>query len=69
VAGSVLLVKREVFEKLPNPCFHIEYKAITDGRCYDEGEDEYFSRVAIEAGYKLMVDPTIVCKHYNYGEI
>jgi len=70
LAGSTLLVKREVLEKLPNPPFKIKYKEITDdGRCYDEGEDEYFSRLAREAGYKLMVDPTIICKHYNYGEI
>lgn len=70
VAGSALLVKREVLEKLKSPCFKIEYKEVTDeGRCYDEGEDEYFSRLAREAGYKLMIDPTIICKHYNYGEI
>jgi len=70
LAGSTLLVKREVLEKLPNPPFKIKYKEVTDeGRCYDEGEDEYFSRIAREAGYKLMVDPTIICKHYNYGEI
>ena len=50
--------------------FSIEYKAVTDdGRCYDEGEDEYFSRLAIEAGYELMVDPTIICEHYNYGSL
>ena len=70
LGGSTLLVKREVFEALPKPPFKIEYKAVTDdGRCYDEGEDEYFSRLAIEAGYKLMVDPTIICEHYNYGRI
>lgn len=70
VGGSALLVKREVFEKLERPWFKIEYRAIDDnGRCYDEGEDEYFSRITQEAGYSLMVDPTIICKHYNYGEI
>lgn len=70
LGGSTLLVKREVFEALPKPPFKIEYKAVTDdGRCYDEGEDEYFSRLAIEAGYKLMVDPTIICEHYNYGSL
>ena len=70
VAGSTLLIKREVFEKLEPPYFKIEYKAIdSNGKCYDEGEDEYFSRIAKEAGYKLMIDPTIICKHYNYGEI
>lgn len=70
VAGSTLLVKREVFEKIERPWFKIVYKPIDDeGRCYDEGEDEYFSRLAIEAGYDLVVDPTIICKHYNYGEV
>lgn len=70
VGGSTLLVEREVLEKLPEPCFKIEYRKIDSmGRCYDEGEDEYFSRIAQEAGYDLIVDPTIKCKHYNYGEI
>ena len=70
LAGSTLLVQREVIEKLPNPCFKIEYGAIRDdGRCYEEGEDEYFSRIAQEAGYDLMVDTSIVCEHYNYGRI
>jgi GT2 family glycosyltransferase len=70
IGGSTLLVKREVFEKLGQPCFKIVYREVDDnGRCYDEGEDEYFSRIAKEAGYKLMVDPMIICKHYNYQEI
>lgn len=70
VGGSTLLVERKVFEKLENPYFKITYRAVDDkGRCYDEGEDEYFSRTAREAGFKLIVDPSIVCKHYNYGEI
>lgn len=68
--GSTLLIKREVIEKLKKPCFKITYKAIDDERrCYDEGEDEYFCRIAIEAGYDVMVDPTIICKHYNYKEL
>jgi hypothetical protein len=70
VGGSTLLIKREVFEKIERPWFKIVYRAIDDeGQCYDEGEDEYFSRIAREAGYKLMVDPTIICKHYNYREL
>ncbi len=70
IGGSVLLIKREVFEKIERPWFKITYKAIDEeGRCYDEGEDEYFSRIAIEAGYSIKIDPSIICKHYNYGEI
>ena len=70
IGGSTLLVKREVFEKLKRPCFLITYRPIDEqGRCYDLGEDEYFSKIAIEAGYDIMVDPSIICKHFNYGEI
>ncbi len=70
IGGSTLLIKREVFEKLERPWFKITYKAIDEeGHAYDEGEDEYFSRIVIEAGYRIKVDPTIICKHYNYGEI
>ncbi len=70
IGGSTLLIKREVIEKLKNPCFKITYEAVNDkGRCYDEGEDEYFSRIAIEAGYDIMVDPTIVCDHFNYKSL
>lgn len=70
IGGSTVLIKREVLERLEPPCFKIVYREIDEnGRCYDEGEDEYFSRIAREAGYKLMVDPTIICKHYNYREL
>lgn len=70
VGGSALLVKREVFEKFERPWFLITYKAIDDnGRCYDYGEDEYFSKKVIEAGYDIMVDPSIICEHYNYGRL
>ena len=70
IGGSTLLVKKEVIEKLERPCFKIVYRAIDeDGRCYDYGEDEYFSKIAIEAGYDVVVDPTIICKHYNYKEL
>jgi len=70
IGGSTLLVKREVFERIKRPWFKIVYKAIDEeGHAYDEGEDEYFSRIVREAGYKILVDPTIVCKHYNYGEL
>ena len=70
MGGSALLVKREVFDRLERPCFKITYKAIDEeGRCFNEGEDEYFCRIAIEAGYDVIVDPTIVCKHFNYKEL
>lgn len=70
IGGSTVLIKREVFDKLERPWFKIVYRAIDDnGLAYDEGEDEYFSRTAREAGYKLMIDPKVVCKHFNYKEL
>ena len=70
VGGSTLLVAREVFRYLEDPYFKITYRAIDDkGKCYEEGEDEYFSRTAREAGFKLIVDSSIVCEHYNYRRL
>ena len=70
IGGSTILIKREVFEKIERPWFKVEYKGIDeDGKFFDEAEDEYFSRIAQEAGYKLVIDPTIICKHYNYREL
>lgn len=67
IGGSTVLIKREVFEKLEQPWFRASYRI--DNGDYAEKEDEYFSRIARAAGYELYVDPDIVCKHYNYGEI
>ena len=67
IGGSTVLIKREVFEKLEQPWFRATYN-IANGD-YAEKEDEYFSRTARTAGFKLWVDPSIICKHYNYGEI
>lgn len=62
IGASTLLIKREVLETLEPPCFKVTYG---NGDNY-EYDDEYFSRLARKAGYKLMVDPTIECEHYNY---
>jgi len=70
VGGSTLLVKREVFEKMERPFFQIIYKPVDEnGKCYDYGEDEDFSRKAIALGYEIMVDPSVICDHYNYKNL
>lgn len=70
IGGSTVLVKREVLEKMGRPWWMTVYKPIDDeGRCYDLHEDEFFSKRATEAGYDLIIDPTVICRHYNYGEI
>ena len=68
--SSTVLVKREVLEKMGRSWWMTVYKPIDDeGRCYDLHEDEFFSKRAIEAGFDLIIDPTVICRHYNYGEI
>ena len=51
VATGCLLIKREVFEKIPRPWFSMG----TPER--QEGEDIYFSRRARECGIEIWIDP------------
>jgi hypothetical protein len=53
VGGYCMLVKREVFEKLPQPWF-----------VYDKlPEDFYFCQNARKAGFKIMVNATVKLDH------
>jgi GT2 family glycosyltransferase/predicted O-methyltransferase YrrM len=54
--AACLLVKREVFEKLPQPWFQRRYKKETeDEKDYREGEDHYFTKKATQAGFSLRI--------------
>jgi len=53
IGMGVMMVKREVFEKLEAPWFAIPYSTI--GQHYI-GEDVFFCRKAREAGYEVLVD-------------
>jgi len=53
IGMGVMMVKREVFEKLETPWFAIPYSTI--GQHYI-GEDVFFCRKAREAGYEVLVD-------------
>lgn len=53
VGMGVMMVKREVFEKLDAPWFAIPYSTV--GNHYI-GEDVFFCRKAKEAGYETLVD-------------
>lgn len=57
VGTGILLIKVDVFKKLEKPFFEFGY----DGRRI--GEDVYFCRKAREAGFKIMVDPTLATRH------
>lgn len=53
VGMGVMMVKREVFEKVEQPWFAIPYSTV--GNHYI-GEDVFFCRKAKEAGYETLVD-------------
>jgi hypothetical protein len=53
IGMGVMMVKREVFEKVEAPWFAIPYSTV--GQHYI-GEDVFFCRKAREAGYEVLVD-------------
>jgi hypothetical protein len=70
IGGSTLLIKREVFEKIDRPWWKMEYHPINDlGGYLRWGEDEYFSMLVRMAGYKITVDLTVICDHFNYKSL
>ena len=70
VGGSTVLIKREVFENIERPWWKMQYHPIDDKGIYLRwGEDEYFSLLGRAAGYKIMVDPMIICDHFNYKSL
>jgi hypothetical protein len=56
---GVMLIKTDVFKKLPAPWFDFGY----DDKGERVGEDVRFCRLAREHGYKIFVDPTIPVRH------
>jgi hypothetical protein len=57
MGGGCVLVKREVYEKLPKPCYKYDEKHKT--------EDLYFCDLAKEKGYEIWVEGTIRCQHID----
>ena len=50
------LIKTSVFEKVQRPYFKFEN---------DEGEDVYFFRKCRDAGFKVFLDSSVVCRHWG----
>jgi len=61
VGMACILIKREVFEKVGTPFYTDAW--FKDGS-YCEGDINFCGK-AIDAGFKLVVDPTIICGHYK----
>lgn len=56
---GIVLIKTEVFEKLEWPY----WENIRSPGAIKRGEDMYFCRKAIEAGYDIWCDPKVKCNH------
>jgi len=65
LAGSTVLIKMDVFEKIKPPW----YETLREGAKVIAGHDFCFTNRARKAGFELWVDPTIQCKHYNTVEL
>jgi hypothetical protein len=59
--GSCVLIKREVFEKIPPPW----YRFVEDdnGKPIVIGEDIYFTAMAQSVGIQPWADTSIICRH------
>lgn len=60
VGTSCMLIRREVIEQMKQPRFAQIW--LPDGNDY-VSEDIYFCNVAEDLGFKIGVDPRVVCKH------
>lgn len=65
IGGGLLLVKTEVFKKVPQP--HFGYKWYPSGMV-KESNDWYFCNKAREFGYKVWCEPSITAKHIGLCE-
>ena len=65
--SGCLLVRREVLVDIKWPWFKTEYQEIylNEGNGIKTGEDVFFCKKAIEKGYKVIADPSVICKHFN----
>jgi len=57
---GIILIKCEVFRKVPQPWFMFEYYNTGQVKL---GEDWYFCEATKKAGYKIFTDPTIPVGH------
>jgi GT2 family glycosyltransferase len=62
IGATGILIKREVFEKIPYPWYKV---VVTPDNIIDMGEDFFFCAKAIEYGYKIFADFDLRQKHYK----
>ena len=62
VGFGCVLIKSEVLKRMSYP--HFVYKSALDHR-FTHSEDVYFCGKAKELGYKVYIDPSILCDHHG----
>jgi hypothetical protein len=62
IATGFLLIRKEVFEKIPRPWFEFEWDKNHDSYL---GEDYSFCEKVKKAGFDIYCDPFAVAKHYK----
>jgi len=60
--SSCILIKREVFEKMPKPWYRFLYQDDT-GKVIFMGEDTHFIAKALGMGIEAWADTSIICGH------
>lgn len=66
VGTAVMMIKREVFEKLPKPWFDNEWINVEENKF--TGEDRYFCYKAREHGFKVYIDHDLSKEIKHIGE-
>lgn len=69
--GGCILVRKDVFVDMGWPWFKNELQEMNknNGVGLKSTEDIYFIKGALRKGHKLMVEPTVICKHHNGVEL
>lgn len=60
--GACVLIKREVFEKIPPPWYRFKYED-DNKKPIVIGEDIYFTAMAQSVGIQPWADTSVICKH------
>lgn len=65
--AGCLLIRKEVLEETEWPYFKMIYQPKWDnfGNPIKSMEDLYFCNKALSAGFRIIVNPNVICKHYN----
>ena len=69
--GGCLLVRKDVFIDTGWPWFENDFQEMNknNGVGLKNTEDIHFIKKALSKGYKLVVEPTVICKHHNSVEL